>query len=76
MNLFEDLFDDMSAWERLTFRVSMCVHLGEYPEDHGLTLEEIDYTCRWLWDNDNQCVNFWKRGDHIYPNGYNDFIRL
>jgi len=70
-----DLFKDMTPWERLTFRVSMCVNLGEDPEDHGLTLEEVDYVCYWIWDNWDQCYTFANEGDFLFPNGYGEVFR-
>lgn len=70
-----DLFNDMTPWERLTFRVSMCVHLGEYPDDHGLTLEEVDYVCYWIYDQWDQCHNFSDEGDFLFPNGFGEVFR-
>ena len=75
MDIITDLFTDMSPFDRLIFRVSVCVNLGEDPEDHGLTLEEVDFICYMIWDNDDQYIYRINEGDFLFPNGYHEVFR-
>ena len=63
-------FTDLSEWDQLFFRVYMCVSLGEYPDDHGLTLEEIDFVFYWMYDIATQCSGTTNKGDHCFSYGY------
>jgi hypothetical protein len=68
--------EQLPAWRQLNFRVYVCLALGEDPEDHGLTLEEVDFMCYWIFDNDNECRGFMHKGAFIFPLGHREVFRV
>jgi len=68
-------FKDLDPWEQLFFRVHICVSLGEDPDDHGLTYEEINFLTYMLYDS-KLSATITDFGDVLFPLGYHRPVRL